>query len=132
MICLELQMLKLIFIISNVGGCDSLIVDFVDLSSVSSDVYWDFGDGNNSIINDPQHTYTNEGFYDVTLYSVSTEGCKDTLTRKEYIKFVYPVVDFEINDSEICIGENVLFTDISEGIGLIIIGILGMVQLLNL
>ena len=106
------------FIISNVGGCDSLIVDFVDLSSVNSDVYWDFGDGNNSIINNPQHTYTNEGFYDVTLYSVSIEGCKDTLTRKEYIKFVYPVVDFEINDSEICIGENVLFTDISEGIGL--------------
>ena len=105
------------FIISNVAGCDSLIVDFVDLSSVSSDVLG-FGDGNYSNINNPQHTFTNEGFYDVTLYSVSIEGCKDTLTRKEYIKFVYPVVDFEINDSEICIGENVLFTDISEGIGL--------------
>ena len=106
------------FTISNIAGCDSLIVDFVDLSSISSDVRWDFGDGNNSNINNPQHTYTNEGFYDITLYSLSIEGCKDTLTRKEYIKFVYPVVDFEINDTEICIGEDVLFSDFSEGIGL--------------
>ena len=58
-----------------------------------------------------------EGFYDVTLYSLSIEGCKDTLTREEYIKFVYPVVDFEINDTEICVGENVFFSDFSEGIG---------------
>ena len=58
---------------------------------------------------------------------------KILLLGKNILSLVYPVGDSEINDSEICIGENVLFTDISEGIGLDYKSqILGMVQLLNL
>ncbi len=39
------------FAITNVQGCNTLTVDFQDLSSVTSDVVWDFGDGNSSFSN---------------------------------------------------------------------------------
>jgi len=106
------------FSISSMSGCDSINVEFVDLSSVNSTVYWDFGDGNSSINNNPLHIYTAEGVYDVTLYSISVDGCKDTLTRKEYVKFKYPTIDFNLNKYKICVGDSVYFTNLSEGIGL--------------
>ena len=43
------------FAISNVMGCDSMLVSFQDLSSSPSVVKWDFGDGGSSIQNNPQH-----------------------------------------------------------------------------
>ncbi len=106
------------FSISSLTGCDSIYVDFVDLSSVNSSVYWDFGDGNSSIINNPQHVYSDQGFYDVTLYSTSVDGCKDTLQRKEYVKFKSPTIDFNIDKFKTCVGDSVYFTNFSEGIGL--------------
>jgi len=106
------------FTVSNVIGCDSLIVDFEDLSSVTSDVIWDFGDGFSSSINNPQHVFLNEGYYDVTLFSKSVDGCLDTLRKKEYIKFIYPEIDFSISDTEICKNEEVVFSDSSKGIAL--------------
>ena len=70
------------FTTTNIQGCNTLTVDFQDLSSITSDVIWDFGDGNSSVVNNPTHVYTSEGLYDVTLFSVSLDGCKDTLKRK--------------------------------------------------
>ncbi len=39
---------------------------------------WDFGDGGTSDDVEPQHTYTAEGVYDVTLIASSSNGCSDT------------------------------------------------------
>lgn len=56
-------------------------VDFTDLSTGSPNSWsWDFGDGNTSSSQSPQHTYANPGTYTVTL--VVDNGCgKDTSTR---------------------------------------------------
>ncbi len=106
------------FAINNVQGCNTLTVDFEDLSSVTSYVIWDFGDGSTSFLNNPQHVYTNEGFYDITLFSKSIDGCKDTLVIEDYIKFVYPEIDFDISDDKICKNDEVVFVDSSKGISL--------------
>jgi PKD repeat protein len=105
------------FGIANVLGCDSMLVDFVDLTVPVSDVNWVFGDGGTSNLNNPQHIYYNEGFYDVTVFAESAFGCKDTLNRVEYIQFQYPTADFSSNIQGICPGDNVDFTNLSSGVG---------------
>ncbi|MGY8988748.1 MAG: PKD domain-containing protein, partial [Flavobacteriales bacterium] len=107
------------FAITNVQGCNALTVDFEDLSSVTSNVIWDFGDGNSSFLNNPSHVYTSEGLYDVTLFSISVDGCKDTLERKEYVQFQHLALDFIISDNQICKNTEVSFTDLSEGMSLV-------------
>jgi len=87
------------FSISNVVGCDSLLVDFDNISSDYSDVYWDFGDGNYSLDVNPAHIYHNTGLYDVTLYVSTDYGCKDTLKKIGYVNFEYPKSDFSSNSS---------------------------------
>ena len=47
--------------------------------------YWDFGDGNTSISQNPTHTYINNGIYDVTLISSNQHG-NDTITYSQYIE----------------------------------------------
>ena len=107
------------FEISNVLGCDSMLVDFSDLTTpASSNVFWDFGDGGNSILNNPQYIYYNEGYYDVTVFGESVAGCKDTLKRIEYIKFQHPTADFNVSDQSVCPGDDLFFTNLSEGIGI--------------
>ena len=106
------------FSVDNIAGCDSLIVEFKDLNSVNSDVIWEFGDGNFSNINDPIHIYSGEGIYDVTLYALSEDGCRDTITKEEYIHFVYPEIDFAISDTELCANTDVYLFDASNGINL--------------
>ena len=66
-------------------SCDGEI-QFTDLSTnVPYSWYWDFGDGNNSIFQNPIHTYINNGIYDVTLISSNFYG-SDTITFSQYIE----------------------------------------------
>jgi gliding motility-associated-like protein len=107
------------FDITNVLGCDSMLVNFFDLTiPESSDLQWDFGDGGTSIINNPEYIYYNEGYYDVTVFGETEEGCKDTLTRAEYIQFKSPIVDFSSNIQNVCVDEPVYFTNLSDGLGI--------------
>jgi len=106
------------FTTSNVQGCNDLSVDFEDLSSVTSSVFWDFGDGNSSTQNNPTNVYLLEGIYDVTLFSTSIEGCLDTLVRQEYIVFEKPILNFTFSDNAICKDETVVFVDSSKGLSL--------------
>jgi PKD repeat protein len=78
------------------------LVEFEDLSTPSSSVKWDFGDGGNSLINNPQYIYYNEGIYDVILYAKSMYGCRDTIKRLEYINFQHPSADFLSNIQDVC------------------------------
>ncbi len=71
------------------GECD-FFVDFVPFISANnviefqdntwpqpqSEVYWDFGDGNNSTEPNPTHTYENSGVYNVCLYADYNGPCE--------------------------------------------------------
>jgi gliding motility-associated-like protein len=58
--------------------CDSATVFFVD-SSITNDRIrkweWDFGDGNNSSLPNPVHTYGNPGRYQVSLFVETSDNC---------------------------------------------------------
>ena len=60
-------------------------VQFTDLS-IGNPISWDwnFGDGNTSNIQNPDHTYTNPGAYTVTLTITSADGI-DTEVKTNYI-----------------------------------------------
>ena len=56
--------------------------DFTDLSTIGADGWsWNFGDGNNSPLQNPSHTYLAAGVYIVTLTSQNSgSGCSDSHT----------------------------------------------------
>ncbi|MBK6633553.1 MAG: gliding motility-associated C-terminal domain-containing protein [Chitinophagaceae bacterium] len=70
------------------GNCTDLSVSFLlsRLSGIDS-VKWDFGDGQQSQVLQPTHTYTAPGFYDVNLivYKIDCSGLYDTINRKIWI-----------------------------------------------
>ena len=100
--------------------CD---VYFSGLSSngagtITTNWYWDFGDGNTSTLQSPTHAYAAAGTYEVCLTVVGTtatgEQCKDTYCEKLDVRectpsecLIYPKFDFKI---EKC---TVYFTDYS-------------------
>jgi PKD repeat protein len=82
------------FSASDMSGAIPLEVRFQDESITGTNPItswtWDFGDGGVSHDPTPIHTYTQAGFYDVTL-TVSNDDGGDTITRKEYISVGLPV-----------------------------------------
>jgi len=89
-------------------------VNFTDLSGQNVDDWlWDFGDGQNSFQQNPQHAYEDTGTYDVTLIA-TYNGCPDTLVKNDYIEVAPPIPDFVFSPS--CNPPlQYSFTDESEG-----------------
>lgn len=68
-------------------GCSPLQVHFNDASSSTSALtwLWDLGNNSSSASPDPQATYANPGFYDVSLVVTNAFGCSDTAIQSSYI-----------------------------------------------
>ncbi len=60
-------------------------VSFTNTSQTAGTFTWDFGDGNNSTLNNPTHTYTAPGTYTVTLYADGGACGNDTEVKTAYI-----------------------------------------------
>lgn len=77
---------------------------------------WDFGDGTTSTLENPSHTYTVQGVYNVTLIVYNTVTCPsdDTLTINSAITVqpTLPVANFQIPAA--IVGQPTLFTDLSQ------------------
>jgi PKD repeat protein len=72
------------------SGDDPLTVGFTDLSTGSPTSWqWDFGDGASSTAQNPSHTYTAPGSYDVTL-TVSDGTDSNSQTKSGYINVNEP------------------------------------------
>lgn len=68
------------------GSCTApLTVNFTS-PAVVANYFWDFGDGTTSTQQNPSHTYTSLGVYDVKLVGANAAGCKDSLIKPGYIK----------------------------------------------
>jgi len=59
-------------------NCDSVI--FANTSTGGNSYQWNFGDGNNSVLNNPSHTYNIAGSYTVTLIVINGT-CNDTVSQ---------------------------------------------------
>ncbi len=64
---------------------DPATVSFQNLSSATTSVLWDFGDGNTSTENSPQHTYATGGIYTVTMTATGCNGESETMTKQNYV-----------------------------------------------
>lgn len=69
-------------------GCINTPLNFTFTSSQPATSFlWNFGDGTTSIEQFPTHTYTNEGFYTVTLKIINPDNCNidDEMSYQIYI-----------------------------------------------
>lgn len=69
---------------------------------------WDFGDGGTSTLQNPDHTFANQGVYTVTLEVETPEGCRDTTSQTIEI-FEIPTAAFTVDG--FCLGQPTNFTD---------------------
>lgn len=59
------------------------MVQFIDQSVSANSWLWDFGDGSSSTLQNPTHTYTDAGFYTVSL---SVNGGANIQSKSDFIK----------------------------------------------
>lgn len=80
--------------------CAGDTVEFVNNSGGTSFTsFWQFGDGNTSTVTTPEHIYNSLGNYTVKLNIIDSFGCKDSMTRVDYIKVQKPTAAFTMSDS---------------------------------
>ncbi|NQY11745.1 MAG: DUF2341 domain-containing protein [Flavobacteriales bacterium] len=110
--------------------CDGYESEFVNVSTIETgsivSTTWDFGDGNNSIVNSPAHQFFNIGDYEVNLQVVSNNGCADDTTISTTVQEI-PVANFSaegvcfetatsfINKSSIANGTLTYYWDLGNG-----------------
>ncbi|MDB5222033.1 MAG: hypothetical protein JWN83_700 [Chitinophagaceae bacterium] len=81
------------FTADKTGSCTApLTVNFTGIVAGGSLYFWDFGDGSTSTQQNPSHTYSALGVYDVKLVATNAAGCKDSLIKPGYIKLQTPTV----------------------------------------
>lgn len=102
---------------NNPLGCINVAEPFTNTSSGATNYNWDFGDGNTSTQQDPQHTYTATGTYTIQLIATSGAGCLDSITGSIDI-IEPPVADFTVAPDSGCAPLVVNFTDGSSGAGI--------------
>lgn len=105
------------FIPSKSQGCAPLTVNFFDSTTTGSPIVryeYNFDDGSTSSAENPTHTFTTAGEYEVTLVVENERGCIDT-------SFVILIevgdsfaLDMDVSPTTVCIGDSVTFTDATE------------------
>jgi len=100
-------------------GCAPLDVNISDLCTYESPYdsiaswHYDFDDGNTSDEQNPSHTFTGEGEYDVVLTITTELGCSVPFSQ-QFSAGTKPVADFSSDKDTSCAYDPVQFTDLSE------------------
>jgi gliding motility-associated-like protein len=82
------------FLAPIVVDCLPSSIEFVNNSVGIVSSLWNFGDGGNSIENNPNYAYQFPGLYSVSLTVFDANGCSDTKTIDEYIE-IYPTAELQ-------------------------------------
>ncbi len=89
---------------STINECFWDTAHFIDLSTITDSTYtvkWFFGDGDTSIINNPSHLYYTADTFNVTLHTINSQGCIDSIIGGIRI-YQLPVVSFSGMNSNYC------------------------------
>ena len=79
------------FTANNINVCLGSAITFSDNSTGNPTSWvWNFGDGNSTTLQNPTHTYSSPGIYNVTL-TLSDGATTDTETKTSFITVVSPV-----------------------------------------
>lgn len=107
-----------IFSITDSISCSPLVTSFTNNSLISTNYFWDFGDGGTSTQTSPAHTFTNSTGatvgYKITLIASTAFGCRDTTSDSVYVYHV-PTSGFKTNAMPQCAPISVAFTNVSSG-----------------
>ena len=80
------------FTADKTAGCDSMLVNFTNLAAAGS-YTWSFGDGTQSAQANPVKVFAPRTTpYAVKLVAVSTNGCRDSVTKQNFIAVTLPPV----------------------------------------
>ncbi|MCG8698636.1 MAG: PKD domain-containing protein, partial [Bacteroidales bacterium] len=84
-------------------SCDSLNIQFNSEVYIDDSVsyFWEFGDNNTSILQNPKHLYVGASKYDVTLWITNViDGCKNGFKKDDMIEvFQTPNASFSVKPS---------------------------------
>ncbi|MCT4674357.1 MAG: PKD domain-containing protein [Prolixibacteraceae bacterium] len=95
-------------------GCGPLAVTFTNTSKNGATYYWEFGDGTFSTSKDPDHTFHEEGYYNVKLTVRNEEGTKDVAEQAIHV-FPVPRAMFTVLPSRVEIpGQKAIFSNLSK------------------
>lgn len=91
--------------------CEGDAMNFTDATANSPITWdWDFGDGNASVSQNPNHIYADTGSYTVKLVVSGGSGCLDSITYNVYVDSI-PTADFAF--VQVCTGDTTIFNDLS-------------------
>ena len=83
------------FSASSLEECIEVPITFTDLSDPYVEEWrWQFGDGDESFIQNPVHEFQDTGYYDIILTGTHN-GCSNTLTLNDYIHILEPLAKFD-------------------------------------
>jgi gliding motility-associated-like protein len=97
------------------NACEGAATFFINNSQLGygnktfSNVFWDFGDGTNSNVENPSHVYAAAGTYNVTLTLKGDSSCILSSKTKSVIIYGKPAADFNYTDN--CINLPIQFTN---------------------
>jgi gliding motility-associated-like protein len=77
------------FLVSSDMIFDDVPITFQNTSQGAVSYEWYFGDGSNSTVVHPNHTYPDPGGYVITLVAIDQEGCTDTTAQPINIEEAY-------------------------------------------
>ena len=99
---------------TSLNSCQNSSSAFTDLSSVSSGnitgYAWNFGDGGSSTQQNPSHSYSTSGNFNVTLQVTTAGGCTNSITQPVT---VYPLPVASFTGTTVCIGAATNFVNTS-------------------
>ncbi len=94
------------------ANCYPLPVNFTDLSTgININKWtWKFGDNSQgSVFQNPFHNYTAIGKFDVKLVVTNQNGCRDSITKPQYIETRGPSAKIRFFPDSICVNESITF-----------------------
>jgi gliding motility-associated-like protein len=86
-------------------GNNFKIINFSSVAEGTNAYLWNFGDGKQSVVAQPNYTYAQYGEYKVKMLVTTDKGCTDSQQTKFVVK-PNPDADFTINDTSQCAEQN--------------------------
>ncbi len=111
-----LELPSAVFEPSTTYGCAPLNVQFANYSTGALFYQWNFGDGNTSISENPNHVFEEPGNYEVTLLVTDGNGCFEDFTIFNIIVTPKPLAEFDYKKESSCgLPATIYFENLSEG-----------------
>ena len=91
-----------------------LDVQLINTSEISSDFFWNMGNGTSSTLSDPSAVFNAPGTYEIALISSNVFNCPDTI-KKSITAYTAPRAGFTVPATEVCEGDTITVLNTSTG-----------------